>query len=655
MKLNDQQTILPFLEKPSPSKPLSLNKEKFIHYLSKSIEIELKEAQKLYAQIEQELKNFKGNNPTAFLEQSLHSKLKKFPIKKPKEVKTNLLTKNARIVLEKRYLLKNDKGEVIETPDELFRRVAKAIAAPDKLYLDPVPAKAGIKPGDDIEEKFYHMLSHLEFLPNSPTLMNAGAPLGQLSACFVLPIEDSMESIFETLKNTAIIQKSGGGTGFNFSKLRSKDSPVRATKGVSSGPISFIKVFNAVTDTIKQGGTRRGANMAILNIDHPDILEFIHSKEIPENLVNFNISVAVTEEFMEAVKNNKDYSLIDPFTQKTISRLNAKDVFSQIVEAAWKTGDPGLIFIDRINRDHVILNMGKIESTNPCGEQPLLPYESCNLGSINLNTVLKKDKKIDWEKLERITQDAIHFLDNVIDANIYPVSEIEKITKANRKIGLGIMGLADVFIQKNIPYNSPEALKVAEEIMSFIYKKAHEASEELAEERGSFPNFKNSIFYKKGKKALRNSTVTTIAPTGTISIIAGCSSGIEPIFSRKFERHVLEGEKLAEEYPDVAVTAHEVEPEWHIRMQALFQKYSDNAVSKTINLPNEATIEDVRKAYWLTYELNCKGITIFRDRSKETQVLNIMDSEMICPECESAFEHQESCTFCRSCGYMKCS
>lgn len=646
------QISFPFVEKSSKeaASGLSLNQEKFIQYLTKSIEIEVTEAKKLYAQIEEELKKFHGPNPIAFLERILSSKIEPFPVKKSATVKPRVsLTPNARIVLEKRYLLKNDRGQIIETPEQLFERVAKAIALADRLYKHNADTK-------HTEEKFYQMLSQLEFLPNSPTLMNAGTELGQLSACFVLPIEDSMESIFETLKNTAIIQKSGGGTGFNFSKLRPKNSPVVQTQGVSSGPLSFISIFNAVTDTIKQGGTRRGANMAILNVDHPDILEFIHSKETPGNLVNFNISVSITEEFMEVVKSDKDYSLIDPATKKTVGELNAKSVFDQIIKAAWKTGDPGLIFIDAINRANPTLNQGNIESTNPCGEQVLLPYESCNLGSINLNTILTPDKTIDWNKLERITKDAVHFLDNVIDVNMYPIPQIEQITKTNRKIGLGIMGLADVLIQKNISYNSEEALKLSEEIMSFIHKKAHEASEDLAQERGSFPNFKNSIHYKIGKKPLRNATVTTIAPTGTISIIAGCSSGIEPVFARSFVRHVLEGESLPESYSQAIVTAHDIEPEWHIRMQALFQKYSDSAVSKTLNLPHSATPQDVQKAYWLAYELKCKGITVYRDRSKETQVLNLpKDFELSCPECQSLFEHQEGCTFCRSCGYMKCS
>ncbi len=676
MKYQPYQTSLPFVEK---SPRLTLNRERFIQYLTKSIEIELLEAQKLYEQIEDELERFKGDNKLEFLERMISSKIDHYQVKKPPTPHRPKiqLTANARIVLEKRYLRKNENGEVIETPEQLFERAAKAIATSDKVY--------GEKDIRETEEKFYDMLSNLEFLPNSPTLMNAGTNLGQLSACFVLPIEDSMDSIFETLKHTALIQKSGGGTGFNFSKLRPKNSAIKTTQGTSSGPLSFISVFNAVTDTIKQGGTRRGANMAILNVDHPDILDFIHSKETPGALTNFNISVAVTEKFMEQVKKNESYSLIDPTTEKGVGALNAREVFDQIIKAAWKTGDPGIVFIDRINRTHQVPSCGMIESTNPCGEQPLLPYESCNLGSINLNTVLN-GKDMDWAKLEEITKTAVHFLDNVIDANSYPLPQIESITKANRKIGLGVMGLADVLLQKNIPYDSEEALKVAEEIISFIRTKAHEASQELAQKRGAFPNFKGSLYDKTGQKPLRNATVITIAPTGTLSLIAGCSSGIEPIFAKSYVRHVLEGEVLPETHAEeVLKTAHEISPQWHVRMQALFQKYSDNAVSKTVNLPHSATIEDVKKVYWLTYELQCKGITIYRDRSKESQVLSTSTtpqidikpepngvvhitlnlnkpagakgetSDLICPECQELLEHEEGCTFCRKCGYMQCN
>ena len=626
---------------------ISLNREKFIQYLMKSVEIDASQAVVLYHDIETELSQFHGKNPMEYLEALLSEKIKKYQVKKPQPPKTRLTT-NAETVLKKRYLIKNERGDVLETPDQLFHRVAKAIAEIDRLYghTDTDIRKT--------EQNFYEMISHLEFLPNSPTLMNAGKKEGQLAACFVLPIDDSMESIFDTLKHTALIQRSGGGTGFNFSKLRPTNSRIQSTMGVSSGPLSFISVFNAVTDTIKQGGTRRGANMAILNVDHPDILAFIHSKEDPSQLSNFNISVAVTDAFIKAVNQNENYPLIQPNTKRVVEKLNAASVFDQIVHAAWKTGDPGLIFIDRINEHNPTPQLGPIECTNPCGEQVLLPYEACNLGSINLNSLLK-DLKIDWDKLAGLTKTAVHFLDNVIDANHYPLPQIASITKANRKIGLGIMGLADVLAKMKIAYNSEAALKLSEEIIAFIKSKAKEASEKLAKERGAFPNFQGSALSKKGQKPLRNATVISIAPTGTLSLIAGCSSGIEPIFARSYVKHVLEGEVLPETASvDPIVTAHEISPEWHVRMQALFQKYSDSAVSKTVNLPHQATCQDVAKTYQLAFELGCKGITIYRDRSKPTQVLNTLFSENVCPDCNSSFKYEESCTLCPNCGYTKC-
>lgn len=684
------QTSLPFLEKSGRGtkkkiQKLSLNRDKFIQYLLKSVEINIKEAETLFVKIKNGLEKYAGKDDIAFLEKLLSENIGKWQVKKPLGTTSIHLTENAKIVLQKRYLLKNEKGEVVETPEQLFRRVAKAIAATDLLYDKKAPVK-------ETEDIFYQMLANLEFLPNSPTLMNGGKKDGQLSACFVLPINDSMESIFETLTQTAFIQKTGGGTGFNFSKIRPKNSAVHSTHGTASGPLSFISMFNAVTDTIKQGGTRRGANMAILNVEHPDILEFIHSKEERGALVNFNISVAVTDAFMAAAEKGEAYELIHPQTGEAVGTLNAKKVFDEIVRAAWKTGDPGLIFIDRINASNPTPQAGRIESTNPCGEQPLLPYESCNLGSINLNAVLKTDASIDWEKLGRITERAVHFLDNVIDVNCYPLPQTAHITKANRKIGLGIMGLADVFVKMVIPYNSNKALDVAEKLISFIREKAIETSQKLAEKRGPFPNFTHSLLDQPGKKPIRNATVITIAPTGTLSLIAGCSSGIEPIFARSFVKNVLEGEKLPETYPGHVVTAHEISPEWHVRMQALFQKYSDNAVSKTVNLPFEAPAEAVEKAYWLAYKLDCKGITIYRDQSKATQVLQAkptditellkkklkgslqimpeksgkikiqmnVDSdhpenpELFCPECHTLFKHEEGCTFCPECGYMHC-
>lgn len=802
------QISLPFLENPQKGTAgkgayPTLNKDKFIQYLMKSVEINPTEAEALFGQIEIELNQFRGANPVEFLETILSEKIAKFETKKPPPQPKIKLTDNAQLVLKKRYLIKNEKGVPIETPENLFRRVAHAIAEADKTYPNTHIRQT--------EEQFYQLMANLEFLPNSPTLMNAGKKEGQLAACFVLPIEDSMESIFETLKHTAVIQKSGGGTGFNFSKLRPKNSPIRAGQsapGTSSGPVSFIAMFNAVTDVIKQGGTRRGANMAILNVDHPDILEFIHAKDQAGQLVNFNISVAVTNAFMKAAKNNASYPLVDPQSRSVVKELNAQSVLNEIIQTAWKTGDPGLIFMDRVNQDNPTPQVGTIEGTNPCivgeslisteqglmkmedivknfgtgglkiatdnrvleeninssgisfhpisqafysglkpvyrlitkgglelsatadhkimttkgwkrldeletgmhkiliqlgiktcpadkketfedtivsieergekkvydltepathsmivngivahqcGEKPLLPYEACNLGSINLNTIIQ-NKKIDWDKLARITKEAVHFLDNVIDVNCYPLPQIESITKANRKIGLGVMGLADLFIRLDIPYNSPEALKHAEEIMSFIQDHALKASEQLAAERGAFPNFSGSALQKRRKKPRRNAEVTTIAPTGTISLIAGCSSGIEPIFAKSFVKQVLEGESLPVSYKDV-VTAHEISPEWHVRMQALFQKYSDSAVSKTVNLPHAAAVKDVSDAYWLAYQLGCKGITVYRDRSKETQVLNALpenDTALHCPECKSLYKHEEGCIFCPKCGYMQC-
>lgn len=566
------------------------------------------------------------------------------------------LSDNARSVLERRYLKKDSKGKLVESPKQMFTRVARHIARAEKKYSDAADVKK-------LEETFYRMMTELKFLPNSPTLMNAGRRLGQLAACFVLPVEDSMEGIFDSLKNAALIHKSGGGTGFSFSRLRPKDSRVGTTGGVASGPVSFMRIFNTATEQVKQGGTRRGANMAILKVDHPDIMEFITCKQNDGELNNFNISVGLTEKFMEAVKSDGTYDLIDPFDQKKTGQLKAAEVFNTLVNQAWETGDPGIVFLDRINRDNPTPGLGNIESTNPCGEQPLLPMEACNLGSINLARFVDTSGKaptVDYKGLEKVVCNAVRFLDNTIDMSNYPLPEIDQMVKGNRKIGLGIMGFADLLFRLNVPYNSDAALDVAETVMGFIQTISHDASKSLAEERGAFKNFDKSIYSEKNGGAYRNATTTTIAPTGTLSIISDCSSGIEPIFALSFVRNVMDNDKLTEVNPyfehvarekgffskelmdmiagqgtisniseipedirNVFVTAHDVTPEWHLRMQAAFQKHTDNAVSKTVNLPNDATVEDVRRIYSMAFELGCKGVTIYRDGSKKNQVLSI--------------------------------
>jgi ribonucleoside-diphosphate reductase alpha chain len=577
----------------------------------------------------------------------------------PKESRKAIpFSENAMKVLEKRYLKKDDGGQVIETPQEMFRRVAQNIASAELIYDTKADVKA-------MEEKFYRVMVNLDFLPNSPTLMNAGRDIQQLSACFVLPIEDSMESIFNAIKYTALIHKSGGGTGFSFSRLRPEGDTVGSTGGVASGPVSFMRAFDTATDVIKQGGMRRGANMAILSVNHPDILKFITAKENNDAFTNFNLSVAVTDEFMKALEQDADYDLINPRNGAIQGRFNAREVFDRIVDSAWRTGDPGIVFIDRINQDNPTPKLGAIESTNPCGEQPLLPYESCNLGSINLSRMVG-DGQIDEDKLAETVEIAVRFLDNVIDKNSFPLPEIGEMTKKTRKIGLGVMGFTDMLIKLGIPYDSEEALEVAKDVMRCIQEKASEASVALAEERGVFPAFEGSVYDVHNGLRVRNATRTTIAPTGTLSIIAGCSSGIEPLFALSYVRNILDGDGLVEVnqlFEEVAkregfyseelmrglasrgslrgmdgipqwaerlfITAHDISPEWHIRMQAAFQSSTHNAVSKTINFPHSATIEDVAQAYMLAYREGCKGITIYRDRSKDKQVLTIAKGEKV--------------------------
>jgi ribonucleoside-diphosphate reductase alpha chain len=561
------------------------------------------------------------------------------------------LSANALVVLKRRYLKKDDTGEVAEAAPDMFRRVAETIAQVDRLYDPQAPVAATTR-------RFYEIMSSLAFMPNSPTLMNAGRELGQLSACFVLPVHDDIDSIFDAVKQTALIHKSGGGTGFSFSRIRPANDPVLSTKGVASGPISFMNIFDVATETIKQGGTRRGANMGILRVDHPDIEAFVTCKNDTKRLTNFNISVGLTDEFMEAVKAERDFSLINPRTKQEVKRVNAPALFDLIVKSAWATGEPGIIFLDALNRANPVPHLGDVEATNPCGEQPLLPYESCNLGSLNLAQVVM-DGAIDYPALASLVHTAVHFLDNVIDANRFPLEIIKEHTEKTRKIGLGVMGFADMLLKLGIPYNSEEAVAVAEEVMAFIQKESRQASAHLADKRGNFPYYAGSRYDGNGLGRMRNATTTTIAPTGTISIISSCSSGIEPLFAVSYVRRVLEGTELIEVHPyfeelarrrgfytaelmkriaatgsvreikevpkDIRrlfVTAHETSPQWHIKIQAAFQKYTDNAVSKTVNFPHQASADDVREVYLMAYDLGLKGVTIYRDGSREEQVLS---------------------------------
>ena len=651
------------------------------------------------------------------------------------EEKLNL-SQNAIKVLEKRYLKRDKNGVPTETPRDLFMRVASTLAEADRQFG---ATDSEIK---ETTKEFYNFITNRYFMPNSPTLMNAGRELGQLAACFVLPVEDSLEGIFETVKNTALIHKSGGGTGFSFSRLRPKNDVVRSTMGVSSGPVSFMEVFNAATEAVKQGGTRRGANMGILRVDHPDILEFINCKSDNNKLNNFNISVAITDKFMEALKQGGDYELIHPRTKQPVGKLNAKEVFDLIVDGAWRNGEPGIIFIDKMNYDNPTPLIGDIESTNPCGEVPLLPYEACNLGSINLGLMLKGEKgnlSVDWDKLAAVTKMAIHFLDNVIAINNYPLPQISEMVQNNRKIGLGVMGWADMLMQLGVGYNSEEGTKLAAQIMEFIDYHSKVKSIEFAKTRGRFNNFKGSIYdgqnwltkKYKGKSAgiitdemwaeldkqiaqvgIRNATTTCIAPTGTISMIASASGGVEPLFGLVFIRDVMDGTKLVEvnpifeayarehgfyseelmkkisidgtlahckEVPEEAkkifVCAHDVSPYWHVKMQAAFQLHTDNAVSKTVNFEENAGREDVADSYKLAFENNLKGITVYRNNSRQFQPMNlekkedkkmpeIKSIEVVeqhegeehkCPECGAILGYGEGCFICLNCGYSGCS
>jgi len=624
---------------------------------------------------------------------------------------TNLpLSLNALQVLERRYLIRNKEGRITESPEDMFRRVAHNIALADKNYGGSV---------EQAEEEFYNLMTQLDFMPNSPTLMNAGTDIQQLSACFVLPVEDSMEEIFESVKNAALIHKSGGGTGFSFSRLRPRNDLVKSTTGVSSGPLSFMRVFDIATDVIKQGGKRRGANMGILRVDHPDILDFITIKSDMVSLTNFNISVAITDKFMEALESNSEYDLINPRDGTPLRKLAARHVFDLIVDMAWKNGDPGVIFIDTVNKADKIPHTGPIESTNPCGEQPLKAYESCNLGSINLNKIITADKQVNWDKFSEIIHSSMHFLDNVIDMNKFPIQKIAEISRNSRKVGLGLMGFGDLLYQLKVPYNSDEGLAWANRITSFLRDEAEKASVKMAETRGTFPAWKGSFYEKKGLK-IRNACQTTIAPTGTIGMIAEASGGIEPNFAISYIKNVMDGteliytnkyfekearekgffseelmrdiarvgsiqniEGIPEETKRVFVTAQDIAPEWHIRIQSEFQKFIDSAVSKTINFPHHATTRDIEGSYVMAYKAGCKGITVYRDGSRDNQVLNIgevkgkketerehqaikaqanahksksqIKQEGKCPECEGKLVISEGCMHCPSCNYSACS
>jgi ribonucleoside-diphosphate reductase alpha chain len=554
-------------------------------------------------------------------------------------------------VLRHRYLRKDPHGAIVETPEGMFQRVARAIAAVEANYGGKVA---------QWEEHFFQLMSTLQFLPNSPTLMNAGLPHGQLAACFVLPLEDSLESIFQAVKEMALIHQSGGGTGFSFSHLRPQGDPVASTSGVASGPVSFLRVFDTATEVIKQGGRRRGANMAVLRVDHPDIVEFIHAKRAPAAFTNFNFSVAVDDAFMQAVAAGRTYALRHPVSGVEVREVAAREILTAVAQAAWTCGDPGVLFLDEINRNNPAPHLGPIEATNPCGEQPLLPYESCVLGSLNLPRFVQ-EQGIEWDALGTAVGQAVRFLDNVIDASRAPVPQVTEVSRRTRKIGLGVMGFADLLIMLGIPYGSPDSFTVAEQVMGFITTSAQRASMALAKDgRGPFPEFPGTVWAQHGGPPLRNATVTTVAPTGTISILAGVSSGIEPVFALAFTRHVMDGRQMQEIHPllvqtleqrhvlsadllaEIAetgslaslpgipgdlkalfVTSHDLAPDVHVRMQATFQRHTDNAVSKTVNLSERATVEEVEHIIRLAHQLRCKGITVFRYGCKGSQVLSL--------------------------------
>ena len=658
-------------------------------------------------------------------------------------------SENAIKVLEKRYLKRDKDGNCTETPSDMFKRVAETIAKGDLNF------GKSQEEVNQLSKRFYDAITHRFFMPNSPTLMNAGRELGQLAACFVLPVEDSLEGIFETIKNTALIHQSGGGTGFSFSRLRPKNSVVKSTMGVSSGPVSFMEVFNAATEAVKQGGTRRGANMGILRVDHPDIIEFINCKSDNDKLNNFNISVAITDKFMDAYLKGEDYDLVNPQNNEVVGRMCAKDVFDLIVDCAWRNGEPGVVFIDKMNADNPTPLIGAIESTNPCGEVPLLPYEACNLGSINLGLMMKEENgsmNVDWDLLEKTVRTAMRFLDNVIEVNKYPLPQISELVSNNRKIGLGVMGWADMLMKAGISYSSEDGTKLAGQVMEFIDYISKSESIELAKERGRFNNFKGSIYDQpnylfnkfKGKSAgkisddmwakldsdiqkygLRNATTTCIAPTGTISMIAGASGGVEPLFGLVFSRLIMDGTEMLEVNPifkdymlshnlysdnlmaqiakdgslshvegvpneikRIFVTAHDIAPYWHVKMQAAFQLHVDNAVSKTVNFVESATREDIKEVYILAYKNNLKGITVYRNNSRQFQPMNLDTKKkepkieikpieknlepkveenreeynptgeiktIKCPECGNEIQMAEGCFICLNCGYSGCS